>query len=201
MPRNIMIALFTAIFWLTTCAERSTVETGKRTLPLAKTISIHPGTSTKSGILKTFGEPESKINLGELSDPEDDGEVWRFKEDPLKTSYRIFLYFKKNSSVVSSVSWKANEGDKEQSIEVAKQFIQEHFKGVRFKERDEGWINDAYSDMKFFEDPKKGIRISYRMQRKEVWSITWSEPKFFAAMIEKQKRQLSSTHYTGDDCE
>ena len=138
MKCNLMAALLMAIFWLTACAGRSTVETGKKTLLLAKAGTIHPGTSTKSEILKTLGKPDSKINLGELPDPEDEGEVWRYKEDPTKNSYRIFLYFKRNSSVVSSVSWEINEGEAEQNIDVAKRFIEDNFKGVRFKERDEG---------------------------------------------------------------
>jgi hypothetical protein len=161
-------------------------------LKLEAAATIKPGVSTKAEIENVFGKPHRIFRLEEYPEQSDDGEVWTYYEEPSSKSGRLSFYFKKGALVTSSVGWNVRDTEPEQNLDRAKTFIEAQFPNVNFQQRDEGWAHlHSYSDNSYFEDPKLGVAISYRMKRKEVTGISWSDPKLYTEMVQKQQRRLA----------
>lgn len=170
----------------------STLERRSSSLSLATAAKLQAGVSTKTDIEKLLGAPHKILRLEDFPEQKDDGEIWMYVQEPFANSSRLSCYFKKGSSVVASVGWDVREGEPEQNLDMAKDHLKGRFPSVNFQEREEGAVlSHFYSDNKYFEDPKLGLAIFYRMGRKEVSGITWSDPKIYAEMTQKLRRKLS----------
>jgi len=126
---------------------------------------LRPGTSTKKEIRKLLGTPDEVVDLSQLPNSKDKGELWEYE----RTGYaRVSASFDSSSEVLVSITFNVRKEDREQNLRAALA----RFSGANWKVETTPWINPhAFPDECYFVDAKLGVSVEYRRTRNEVSSI------------------------------
>ncbi len=153
---------------LTGCQSLLTNAKGAFTVDIIK--QLKPGTSNNIQTTQLLGTPHRVIDLSQLPNSKETGELWEYDE----TGYtRLSIFFEANSFIVTTWTLNIRDGEPEQNLKNAIG----KFSGSDWKVSTVKWINPhALPDICFFQDNRQGISISYRRTRQEVESIQKWDP-------------------------
>ncbi len=193
---QLFFALMAIFMGFLACATMKNSADSSAPLVLEEVEKIMPGATTKNEIIKRFGKPSMESDLTELPSLDDNGTLWSYRDGEQN---RLSLYFKKNSTAVSSVGWQVRNGEKEQSLAAAKERLAARFGTLNFRYRDKTLRQSQEGFEAAYEDSKAGVVILVQKGTEQVTGLTWSDPAVYSQIAQKWNNGSMSCHH-GHDC-
>lgn len=196
MNKSRLFLAFIAVFMGCIACTTMKSSVSRSALVLAEVEKIKPGTTMKDEIVKRFGKPSMESDLTELPSLDDDGILWSYRDGEQN---RLSLYFERDSTVVSSVGWQVRNGEKEQSLAVAKERFAARLGTLSFQYRDRPLRQGEEGFEAAYEDSKAGVVVLVQKGTEQVTGLTWSDPAVYSQMVQKWNNAIMSCHH-GNDC-